>query len=522
MCGIALALGLEDLDASVRSMLARMWYRGAPNCQNEVESVGPAVLGTNRLPITSDITSRQPASSPDGRYHFAYNGEVYGLALADSGGDTMAIALLLQSQGVSSVTRLNGMYALAIVDRVAGMAYLVRDRFGIKPLYYCQDGDRFLAASEAGALLAATRDVCIETLAPGELLEVPLDNPAYRRSIDKSDPADPARPITDIEMADPVGAVRAALVKAVGSCLASIPPGAFGVFLSGGVDSAAVYQIARRLRPDVVAVIGGAPGMPDHDAAMRLVASVGGEAIVASIPPESALFDRAADIVAIAESYEPNLVRQSAVFEVFCAAAAKAGLRVMLCGEGADELFCGYPDFQQSVPHKDWRQLRAELLRDLHRTQLQRVDRFAMRRTIEVRVPFLDSDLSSLALSLPAAYLFEQTPDRSRNKLVLREALEGILPDDVRLRPKVVLSEGCGLGGNHPTQGMFYRLASDAIGRRATDELVAAYPDWTIATPEEAFYFRAFAASGLTQLKASKARTTTNRVSSIDQGGPTC
>jgi asparagine synthase (glutamine-hydrolysing) len=216
--------------------------------------------------------------------------------------------------------------------------------------------------------------------------------------------------------------------------------------LSGGLDSSGIYALAKRYHNDVVPLILDRDGSSDGLAAKRLVSEIGGFPEVGTCPNEDELFDRVHDTIRIVESFEPNLVRQTSIQRHIAALAVRRGIKVILCGEGADELFCGYPDFWPSGDQ--WHALRIAFLRDLHRTQLQRVDRMSMWVTTEVRVPYLAVPVVALALANRRRHSFlDDTEAPAANKQLLRDALQDVLPEWARVRAKVVLSEGLAFGG---------------------------------------------------------------------------
>jgi len=155
------------------------------------------------------------------------------------------------------------------------------------------------------------------------------------------------------------------------------------------------------------------------------------------------LFNVLADVIYHVETFEPNIVRNSAIQYYIMRQLAADGFRVAFCGEGADELFWGYADFASS---EDPQALSERLLKDLHRTQLLRVDRMGMAHTIEVRVPLLDESVVRLAQGLSADQKLLKTCGIWLGKALLREAYANRLPDEILLRRKATLAYGAGFG----------------------------------------------------------------------------
>ena len=277
--------------------------------------------------------------------------------------------------------------------------------------------------------------------------------------------------------------------------------GPIGLLLSGGVDSAGIYAIARSVHKNIIPISLGNKNSPDLKYVRRISEYFNEDIFIVDCPSEQELFEDIHDTIRIAESFEPNTIRSTSVQRVLIDSAAQQGLKVVLCGEGADEVFCGYPEFFR---HKDWHNLRIEFLNDLNRTQLQRVDRSSMNQTIEVRVPYLSLDVISYALQDRRRSSFI---DGDRNKVCLRSALKAFLPDWLADRPKMVILEGAGLRGNHPSKGMFADIAASKISAKNVREIINEFPEWSIKTPEEAYYFSIFQSLGY-----HKALFTRNRV----------
>ena len=241
--------------------------------------------------------------------------------------------------------------------------------------------------------------------------------------------------------AEAVRRVRETLETAVHRrMMADVP---VGVFLSGGLDSSLVAAIMARHAEDahgpVHSFAAGTAGSSDLLAARRVAEHLGlehhervydADEVVAVLP----------EVVRSIESYEPSLVR-SAVPNYLLAEDTARTVKVVLTGEGADELFAGYAHYRD-VPDTE---LRAELLRSvsgLHNLNLQRCDRVSMAHGLEARVPFLDRDLVDLAARMPVAWLTARS--HGQEKALLREAFTGWLPDELLWRPKEQFGDGSG------------------------------------------------------------------------------
>ena len=520
MCGIAASFGgqrTSHRDVVLR-LLARIAHRGEADKQYELSEGNGYALGANRLAILSDPQEAQPRRSRDALLECVYNGEVYNyrqLFQNVVGGseatipdvDTDCLLETLRFGGADVIRLLDGMFALIWIDHRSGSAFAARDRLGIKPLFYAQTKHAFLLGSEIKALAPEDDVTQIEEVVPGTILTIRNGSGTVTSIITAKHYFDlgqsERRAVTAPQLRDSLSeAVRM-------ECDYSRP---IGVYLSGGVDSTGIYALARLASDNVVPLILSSESGSDGPVALRVVRELGGEPVVGVCPSEEALFADIEHTIEVCESFEPNVVRHSAIQMHIAHLAVSAGVKVVLCGEGADELFCGYSEFWES---SQWLELRIQFLRDLHRTQLQRVDRCSMAVTTEVRVPYLSNDVVSLALAIKdRSQLFR---DRA-NKLLLREALQGVVPEWVRWRPKIVLSEGAGLPGSHPTRGMFYRLAEGRMTESDYRDISAAYPEWQLETREEAFYFSVFQRLGFTKARFMSKRIRATRMSSLQNG----
>jgi len=258
-----------------------------------------------------------------------------------------------------------------------------------------------------------------------------------------------------------------------------------GVFLSGGLDSSLVAAIAARClaqrgeRLQTFAV--GTPDSPDLAAARRVAEHVGAEHHETTYTAADAL-DALPEVVRAIESFDPGLVR-SAVPNYLLARFTARHVKVVLTGEGADELFAGY-DYLREFDDPD--RLHAELVRTvraLHNLNLQRCDRVTMAHGLEARVPFLDREVIDWALRLPAEA--KLAPPGEPEKRLLREAFDGWLPDDLLWRDKAEFGDGSGARD----------VLSEATEAEISDAEFEAERD-AIAPPlrtkEELAYFRIF------------------------------
>jgi asparagine synthase (glutamine-hydrolysing) len=443
VCGIAGGWGAVS-PRDVGDMTAALAHRGPDDAG--VHVAGPTVLGHRRLSIVDLERGAQPivdGSGPD-QVVVVVNGEIYNApALRRELGedrpwqtrsDSEVVLHLLGGRDAGTAVadaraaaRLRGMFAFA-VQRRGGELLLGRDPMGIKPLYVGRSGASTVFASEVKAFPAGTHDV--QALAPGTLWSSRTGVSTFAE-IPSPDP-EPA------PAAEHVQAVREALELSVERRLmADVPVGAF---LSGGLDSSAICALMARHVPELHTFAVGLAGSPDLAAARRVAEHLGTVHHERVIDPGE-IAGALPHIVWSLESTDPDLVR-SAVPTWFVAELAAQHVKVVLTGEGADELFAGYR-YHADVPAD---LLHAELRRslgELHHLNLQRVDRMTMAHGLEGRVPFLDLEFVDAALRVPPEL---KLPAGGPEKWVLRQAVADLLPPEITWRTKSQFDEGSGVG----------------------------------------------------------------------------
>ncbi len=444
MCGIVAQHGGGDV-ADLQRMLERLHHRGPDDSGSKTLEHG--WLGHTRLSIVDLAHGRQPLSNAAGDAWLVGNGEIYNHAavraeIEDETFLTMSdneVGLyLLDREPVSALAQLNGMFAFVMAGS-DGRFVAARDAVGIKPLYWSrpprgteQHGlTRF--ASEMHAFDPEWQPY-VEPFPPG-CVWTPEDG------LERF-----ASPVPEGSLEAPrgdyVSGTREVLVRAVEHQMMGDVP--VGVFLSGGLDSTLVAAIAARWcarRGTTLQTFAiGTPESPDLAAARRAADVLGTDHHEFAYDTAAAL-EVLPEVVRSIESFDPRLVR-SAVPNFMLARETAAHVKVVLTGEGADELFAGYAYMAEIT---DAEELHAELertVRSLHNLNLQRCDRVTMAHGLEARVPFLDLDVVTWALRLPAAEKF--TTAARQEKALLREAFEGWLPDDLLWRVKAEFGDGSG------------------------------------------------------------------------------
>jgi asparagine synthase (glutamine-hydrolysing) len=443
MCGIALIVGPNPDPKVHDSMLAAIAPRGEAR---EVLRDERHLLGTQRLKIVDRERAIQPWSSPDGRWAACYNGEVYNFRalrsqLAACGhqlrsdSDTEVILEAFLEWGDRAVDHLRGEFAFAIVDQDKDQVYLARDPLGVKPLYWTRHHGHLYAASELKALVPVGGRV--GEIPPGHHgWGSPVTDPALSAYVDLLSMGDGDEPVTDADEA--ARQVRATLEDSIRARLDTDLT--VGVILSGGLDSTLTLLHVREMHPDCVAFTIGTPGSDDVSYARRVTRELGVEHEVIEVAPGDIRLPDIREAIRMSELTEYGDVINAVISRLLFARVHSRGVKVVLCGDGSDELFGGYEMYRQPDPVLRQR-LFQHKLHNLGRTELQRVDRTSMGQGVEVRVPFLDLALVRLAMRLPIELKLRDGQD----KWILRHAFADILPAYVRQRPKNPLSHSSGL-----------------------------------------------------------------------------
>ncbi|MER5393296.1 asparagine synthase (glutamine-hydrolyzing) [Saccharopolyspora sp. NPDC002686] len=480
MCGIAALHHPTSVPAAAgEPMVDAIAHRG-PDDTDQREVGRHAWLGHTRLSIVDLDGGRQPLPGPDG-WTLVCNGEIYNHAQLrnDLGeqdyrtsSDSESALVLLARFGPAALDRLQGMWALCAAAP-DGRFVAARDRLGIKPLYWAEVAGTRYFASELRAFPADVQ-AAVESFPPGcswtpetglvrfaEPVPEPVGMPDWTGM--------------SAEIAEK--STREVLIDSVRRHLMADVE--VGVFLSGGLDSSIVAAIAaadcaeagQRLKTFAV----GTADSPDLLAARAAAEHLGTEhhEVVFDAEQAIAALD---DVVRSVESFDASLIR-SAVPNWFLSELAADHVKVVLTGEGADELFAGYGYYHRT--HAD--DLQDELARtlgELHGLNLQRCDRVTMAHGLEARVPFLDADVIAHAMSLPEEL---KALEDGVEKAHLRRAFTGWLPDELLWRRKVQFGTGAGAPD----------LLTPHWESRITDaELESA--DTSVRTKEELAYYRIF------------------------------
>ncbi len=478
MCGIVAQYGSTDR-AELERMLARITHRGPDDVG--AEHVRGSWLGHRRLSIVDVGGGKQPLRTPAGDAFMVGNGEVYNhMALRDGMRDDRwltrsdnEVALhLIDREGPEALAKLNGMWAFVFAAE-DGRFVAARDPVGIKPLYWTPDGPAVRFASEMHAFEPEWQP-WVRPFPPG-CAWTPEDGLTRFASAipDLSEIADPPE--------DAIAGTRDVLVDAVRRQMMGDVP--VGVFLSGGLDSSLVAAIAAPYMREHGGILQtfavGTADSPDL-AAARLVADFLGTQHREVVYDEQEALEALPGVVRSIESFDPGLVR-SAVPNYMLARMTAKHVKVVLTGEGADELFAGYAYMQELTDPVVLHDELERTVESLHNLNLQRADRVTMAHSLEARVPFLDHEVIDWSLRLPPE---DKIPaEGEMEKQLLREAFDGWLPDELLWRVKAEFGDGSGARD----------VLSDELSRTVSDaefdaERAAVEPQ--LRTKEEVAYYR--------------------------------
>jgi asparagine synthase (glutamine-hydrolysing) len=483
MCGIAGRLGPDDSDEN-RRLLERLAHRG-PDDRGEVRFDG-GWLGHTRLAIVDVNGGHQPLRAADGGRWLVGNGEIYnhrevrrGLGGASyvTASDNEVALRLLERRGPEALGQLEGMFALLSATADGGSFVAARDPVGIKPLYWARRDAQVRFASEMSAFDSEWRPA-VEAFPPGHYWTRDRGLVRFASAVPAAVPG-PGPRLEPTE--DDLCEIAETLIASVHRQMMGDVP--VGVFLSGGLDSTLVAAIAARYyasrgeRLQTFAV--GTEGSPDIRAARRAAAYLdtdhreliytADEALAVVVP-----------VVRAIEHFDPSLVR-SAVPNYLLAELTARHVKVVLTGEGADELFAGYSYYRDFTDPDALSEELIRTVRGLHNLNLQRCDRVTMAHGLEARVPFLDRQVIALGLRLPAAW--KSAPPGTPEKSLLRRAFHGWLPDDLLWREKSQFGDGSGAAS----------VLRDVVERGVSEEEFASEADTVdppLRTREELAYFR--------------------------------
>lgn len=468
MCGIACIFNIKEQTPELRqkalTMAKRIRHRG-PDWSG-IYCGGSAILAHERLSIVDPQSGGQPLYSPDRRQVLAVNGEIYnhrdlradfaGEYQFQTGSDCEVILALYRRYGTDFIERLSGIFAFALYDEERDEFLIARDPIGVIPLYIGRDADGTLyCASELKALEGLCDEY--EPFLPGHYYwsrEGEMRRWYHRDWTDYDAVRDryaslPADEAWQAQVAD----VRTALEAAVRRQLMSDVP--YGVLLSGGLDSSVISAVAklyadRRIEtdgqqaawwPQLHSFAVGLKGAPDLEKARLVAEHIGTVHHEIHYTIQEGL-DAIRDVIYYIETYDVTTVRASTPMYLLARVIKSMGIKMVLSGEGADEVFGGYLYFHKAPNAQAFHEETVRKLSKLHLYDCLRANKSLSAWGVEGRVPFLDKEFLDVAMRLnPAA---KMCPGHTIEKKIVREAFAPLLPEAVAWRQKEQFSDGVG------------------------------------------------------------------------------
>lgn len=502
MCGIVGVFNLKpgeavELRPQMLKMSKRIRHRG-PDWSG-IYSGEKTILCHERLSIVDPESGGQPLYSSDGKLVLAVNGEIYnhqqfrdelnGEYEFLTGSDCEVILPLYRKYGPAFIEKLNGIYAFALYDIEKDCFLIARDHIGIIPLYYGFDNHgRLYVASE----LKALEGYCsvIKCFPPGQFIYSPEGQELqtwYRR--DWMEYKNVKDNPTDILQ------LREALTAAVDRQLMADVP--YGVLLSGGLDSSVISALAQILNKKKVAAADslawsprlhsfavGLKGAPDLLAARKVADYIGTIHHEINYTVQEGL-DAVRDVIYYLETYDVTTVRASTPMYLLARVIKSMGIKMVLSGEGADEIFGGYLYFHKAPSAEEFHKETVRKLSKLYLYDCLRANKALSAWGVEGRVPFLDYEFMDVAMRLnPKDKMAGPGNGGKMEKWVVRKAFEDILPAEVAWRQKEQFSDGVGYSWIDTLKSITAQRVSDAQMANAAER----FPVNTPMNKEEYYY----------------------------------
>jgi len=507
MCGIVAILNVKQQTQALRDKALRMSgkirHRG-PDWSG-ICCGGSAVLAHERLSIVDPESGGQPLFSSDRRQVLAVNGEIYnhqeirrryaGSYDFQTGSDCEVILSLYRDKGIDFLEDLNGIFAFVLYDEERDEFLIARDPIGVIPLYIGRDSDGTVyVASELKALEGQCESY--EPFLPGHYYwsGTPGMKRYYSRDWMEYDA------VKDVVTDDAVdtAAIRTALEDAVKRQMMSDVP--YGVLLSGGLDSSVISAIAekyseRRIESDsrtkaywprLHSFAVGLKGAPDLAKARLVADRIGTVHHEINYTVREGL-DAIRDVIYFIETYDVTTVRASTPMYLLARVIKSMGIKMVLSGEGADEVFGGYLYFHKAPTARDFHEETVRKLGKLHLYDCLRANKSLSAWGVEGRVPFLDKEFLDVAMRINP--VSKMCPGHTIEKKIVREAFADILPDEVAWRQKEQFSDGVGYSWIDTLK----QITSEAVSDWQMAHAAERFPINTPKNKEEYYYRSIFA-----------------------------
>lgn len=499
MCGIIGILNIQSKPESLRTkaltMASKIRHRG-PDWSG-IYVGKSAILAHERLSIVDPQSGSQPLKNKAQTHILAVNGEIYnhrdirteyaGKYDFLTGSDCEVILALYKEKGIKFLDDLNGIFAFVLYDAEKDEFLIARDPIGVIPLYIGKDTDgKIYVSSELKALEGNCESY--EPFLPGHYFwskEGEMKRWYKRDWVDYENVKGSTLGVTD---------VKEALERSVQRQLMSDVP--YGVLLSGGLDSSVISAIAKKYAPKRIETDGvqdawwpqlhsfavGLKGAPDLIAARKVAEHIGTVHHEINYTVQEGL-DALRDVIYYIETYDVTTVRASTPMYLLARVIKSMGIKMVLSGEGADEVFGGYLYFHKAPDAKSFHEETVRKLKKLYMYDCLRANKSLMAWGVEGRVPFLDKEFLDVAMRIDAEQ--KMSKDGKIEKWIVRKAFEELLPESVAWRQKEQFSDGVGYSWIDTLK----KITSEAV----TDEQMAhAKERFPINPPmnKEEYYYR--------------------------------
>lgn len=499
MCGIVSIFNIQEQTKQLRDKALKM--------SQKIRHRGPdwsgiycgksAILAHERLSIVDPESGQQPLFSPDRKQILAVNGEIYnhqeirkqyeGKYEFQTGSDCEVILALYRDKGIDFLEDISGIFAFALYDEERDAFLIARDQIGVIPLYIGFDSDgKVYVASELKALEGQCERY--EPFLPGHYYwsEDPGMKRWYKRDwFDYEAVRDNPASSEDI---------RQGLREAVKKQMMSDVP--YGVLLSGGLDSSVISAITENFAekriednsqskawwPRLHSFAVGLKGAPDLAKARMVADHIGTVHHEINYTIQEGL-DAIRDVIYFIETYDVTTVRASTPMYLLARVIKSMGIKMVLSGEGADEIFGGYLYFHKAPSAEEFHKETVRKLSKLYLYDCLRANKSLSAWGVEGRVPFLDKEFLDIAMRTnPEA---KMCPGKTMEKRIVREAFADMLPEEVAWRQKEQFSDGVGYSWIDTLKQMTEELVSD-------EEMAHAAERFPINTPmcKEEYYYR--------------------------------
>ena len=499
MCGIVSIFNIQQQTSELRQKALRM--------SQKIRHRGPdwsgiycgktAILAHERLSIVDPESGKQPLFSVDGKQILAVNGEIYnhkeirkryeGKYAFQTGSDCEVILALYRDKGIDFLEDISGIFAFALYDEENDSFLIARDQIGVIPLYIGYDSDgKVYVASELKALEGQCERY--EPFLPGHYYW--SKDPGMKRWY-KRDWFD-----YDAVKDNPASSedIRQALRNAVKKQMMSDVP--YGVLLSGGLDSSVISAITqsyseRRIEdnsqtkawwPRLHSFAVGLKGAPDLAKARMVADHIGTVHHEINYTIQEGL-DAIRDVIYFIETYDVTTVRASTPMYLLARVIKSMGIKMVLSGEGADEIFGGYLYFHKAPSAEEFHKETVRKLSKLYLYDCLRANKSLAAWGVEGRVPFLDKEFLDVAMRTnPAAKMCR---GKTMEKRIVREAFSDMLPEEIVWRQKEQFSDGVGYSWIDTLKKMTEELVTD-------EQMAHAAERFPINTPmcKEEYYYR--------------------------------